>query len=462
MLIDVVDVPAGRVRLPHLDELFYQGLISEMLVRTIVTRTYLITDPHLIAAIDTDLATDITTWGPLSHKKTVLAIDALVERHDANGLRTSCDSNADRDVHFGAPTDAPGYTSVWARMLASDAATAERVLTELTYSVCDDDPRTTTERRNDAYAALLAGIPALACHCANTDCDATTRPRPHRDTTVYVITDTTTTPPAPAAPAEGTAPAAAAPAEGPVAEPTPPPHKPTANNLIQACTTPAYVFGAGLTPTTLLDELLCGTDNTRIRTITHPGTQSDPEPRYTPSRALADFIRCRDLTCRFPHCDKPATLTDIDHTVPYPIGPTHPSNLKCLCRFHHLLKTFWLGALGWHDRQYPDSTIIWTSPTGHTYTTYPGSRLLFPTLSRPTATLWTTDPPTAPTNDHHATMMPRRRNTRAHNRARAITAERKLNSTQHTPETNTPDKTPTRRRPPNDHGNDHGNDPPPF
>jgi len=22
----------------------------------------------------------------------------------------------------------------------------------------------------------------------------------------------------------------------------------------------------------------------------------------------------------------------IDHTVPYPFGPTHPSNLKCLCR----------------------------------------------------------------------------------------------------------------------------------
>jgi len=39
--------------------------------------------------------------------------------------------------------------------------------------------------------------------------------------------------------------------------------------------------------------------------------------------------------------------------VPYPLGPTHPSNLKCLCRKHHLVKTFW----GWRDQQLPDGTV---------------------------------------------------------------------------------------------------------
>ena len=43
-------------------------------------------------------------------------------------------------------------------------------------------------------------------------------------------------------------------------------------------------------------------------------------------------------------------------------------------RYHHLLKTFWNGANGWRDRQLPDGTVVWTSPTGHTYTTHPGSR----------------------------------------------------------------------------------------
>ena len=54
--------------------------------------------------------------------------------------------------------------------------------------------------------------------------------------------------------------------------------------------------------------------------------------------------------------------------------------LKCLCRLHHLLKTFW----GWHDYQLPDGTMIWTLPDGQTYVDHPGSALLFPTLCAPT------------------------------------------------------------------------------
>jgi hypothetical protein len=186
------------------------------------------------------------------------------------------------------------------------------------------------------------------------------------------------------------------------------------------------VFGAGILPTALLGDIL---ERARIREVRHPGGDSPPEPRYVPPRAMADFVRCRDLTCRFPGCDKPAQVCDLDHTVAYPVGPTHPSNLKCLCRFHHLLKTFWNGATGWRDRQLPDGTIVWTSPTGHTYTTYPGSKHLFPQLCQPTATLWAGEPPVAETTDERGAMMPKRRHTRAHNKAKAITAERKLNDT---------------------------------
>ena len=94
-----------------------------------------------------------------------------------------------------------------------------------------------------------------------------------------------------------------------------------------------------------------------IRRIIHPGA-APPEPRYTPSRALADFVRCRDLTCRFPGCEVPAQRCDFDHTIAYPVGPTCASNLKCLCRFHHLLKTFYSGPGGWGDRQLPDGTVV--------------------------------------------------------------------------------------------------------
>jgi hypothetical protein len=154
--------------------------------------------------------------------------------------------------------------------------------------------------------------------------------------------------------------------------------------------------------------------------IIHPG-QAPPEPRYTPSTTLADFIRCRDLTCRFPGCTVPATTCDLDHAIAWPYGPTHAANLRCLCRAHHLLKTFWPG---WRDRQHPDGTIDWIAPDGRTHTTTPGSRLLFPELCAPTAPASTTEAPT-----HHTTglTMPRRTTTRTQNRAYRITHERTLN-----------------------------------
>ena len=113
--------------------------------------------------------------------------------------------------------------------------------------------------------------------------------------------------------------------------------------------------GSGATlPAPLLAELIAG--GAAVKPVRHPG-DSPPEPGYRPSAQLQRFIRCRDLTCRFPSCDRPAELCDVDHTVPYPLGLTHPSNLKCLCRKHHLLKTFWSGPDRWRDRQHPDGAI---------------------------------------------------------------------------------------------------------
>ncbi len=99
--------------------------------------------------------------------------------------------------------------------------------------------------------------------------------------------------------------------------------------------------------------------------------------------------------------------------------------LKCTSasRYHHLLKTFWAG---WRDEQHPDGTVVWTSPSGQTYTTRPGSRLLFPTLCLPTGEL-----PSAPTANQppgdRGVMMPKRRRTREQDRAYRINAERALN-----------------------------------
>ncbi len=59
----------------------------------------------------------------------------------------------------------------------------------------------------------------------------------------------------------------------------------------------------------------------------------------------------------------------LDHTIPYAQGgPTHAGNLKCYCRTHHLMKTFW----GWTEQQLADGTLILTSPAGDTHVTTPG------------------------------------------------------------------------------------------
>ena len=53
---------------------------------------------------------------------------------------------------------------------------------------------------------------------------------------------------------------------------------------------------------------------------------------YRPPTALADYIRARDTTCRFPGCARPATSCDLDHLQPYHPdradgGPTSATNL---------------------------------------------------------------------------------------------------------------------------------------
>jgi hypothetical protein len=363
-----------------------------------------------MAAVDADLAERVTRWGALSVKKTEHAIDELVDHHDPGAVRRATAAGAQETVVFGCPTDVAGVTTIWARLNAPDAALLEHNVEAMAHRVCDADPRSMDQRRAHALAARANGT-AFVCRCGDPDCSGDTAgDAPATHAVVYAVADETTIEAAhPAESAES------------AADPEPEPER---RESPPARPKPAYVFGAGIMPTSLLGAVV---ERARIRRVRHPGAHSAPEPRYAPSRKLAEFVRCRDLTCRFPGCDKPAQVCDVDHTVAYPVGPTHPSNLKCLCRFHHLLKTFWNALGGWCDRQLPDGTIIWTSPTGHTYTTHPGSVHLFPQLCRPTATLWTGEPPTVERTGDRGVMMPKRRHTRAHNTAKAKAAERKLN-----------------------------------
>ncbi|WNG89825.1 DUF222 domain-containing protein [Mycobacterium sp. ITM-2016-00317] len=185
---------ALRDRLPKVFALFLAGQISEMLVRAIVWRTYLITDPAVMAAVDAELAAEISGWGAKSVAKTEIEIDALVARHDRDAVRTKKETVIEPAVQFGSPTDPPGFTTIWARLFAGDAAIAEQLMDQMAFSVCEDDPRSLDHRRAAAITARLTGntTPAtLACGCGNTTCAGTDHPRPVRDTTLYILTDPT-------------------------------------------------------------------------------------------------------------------------------------------------------------------------------------------------------------------------------------------------------------------------------
>ena len=439
---------ALQERFPTVQALFADGLITYALAKAIVFRAANVTDPDALHALDTALADALRGWGPMSVAKTEQHIDAIIAEVDPLALRRTQDRARDRsvDVHV---EDGSGLAAVFGSLFTPDAVALDVRLTALAATVCQADPRTKDQRRADALGALSHGADRLACLCGSEDCEAATNP-PSTGVIIHLIAhhDTLTgtsgqgdpsptpdTPDLPGTPdtpdSEGTprpdvpsgakaSPALEVPA-GPVAadpaaeecarlDGVAPPMftRPLAElTLTEALTDPdpgalstirpAAMMGGRFLPGPLLRRAALGAT---IAAIVHPG-QAPPEPRYTPSKKLADFVRCRDQTCRFPGCHEPATHCDLDHTIPWPYGPTQASNLKAVCRKHHLLKTFWGGPGGWRERQHPDGTIDWIAPDGQTYRTTPGSRLLFPELSAPTAPV---DPDrTGPARAHQRT-----------------------------------------------------------
>ena len=108
--------------------------------------------------------------------------------------------------------------------------------------------------------------------------------------------------------------------------------------------------------------------NLRLEPIAKGGCDhAAAEPRYSPSRRLTHLVRARTANCDAPGCNAPARHSDLDHTVPYPDGPTDQCNLGPKCRRHHKAKQ----APGWKVAQLEPGVVAWTLPSGRTHTTRP-------------------------------------------------------------------------------------------
>ena len=249
--------------------------------------------------------------------------------------RRRAEAVRDRDVRFTPGTD--GMASLWARLPAEDALGCYRDLCELAdLAVPTDDhgepidgpdTRSADARRADTLVDLIMGA-GHAHHHRHTDPPNSGRRGrgPRVDVTVAWTT------------------------------------------LAGLDEQPGWLAGCGPIGAEVACDLAA--DGTWRRLLTDPvtGTVLDVgTTRYAPPARLAELVRARDGTCRWYGCRLPAVRCDLDHTVPFPDGPTAKTNLGDLCRGHHRIKTH----TTWRVHQGPCGVLIWTSPTGQHIITYP-------------------------------------------------------------------------------------------
>ncbi|GGU28278.1 HNH endonuclease signature motif containing protein [Lentzea flava] len=127
---------------------------------------------------------------------------------------------------------------------------------------------------------------------------------------------------------------------------------------------PGELAGYGPITADLARELAA--DATWRRLLTDPVTGEALEfgtSTYRPPAKLRRFVWVRDRTCRFPGCMRPAHKSELDHTVPFPQGPTSEANLGAFCGYHHKVKH----RTAWEVGQPTPGRFQFRSPAGKTY-----------------------------------------------------------------------------------------------
>ncbi|WP_156737789.1 HNH endonuclease signature motif containing protein, partial [Mycobacterium scrofulaceum] len=232
--------------------------------------------PEVVAAVDATLAANVARWPSMTRGRLGAQVDKIVARADADAVRRRRKGAAGREVWIADMGE--GLARLEGTLFSPDAAALDKRLDALAATVCAHDPRSREQRRADALGALAGGAERLGCRCGRPDCAAGTRPAAG-PVVIHVIAEQAT--------------------------------------LEGAGQAPGCQLGAdGLIPPELVAQLAAAA---KLVPLVHPG-DAPPEPGYVPSAALAEFVRCRDLTCRWPGCDHPAVACDIDHTIPHSQG----------------------------------------------------------------------------------------------------------------------------------------------
>jgi hypothetical protein len=309
--------------------LWEQGALDERRVAVIVDGTR-----HLSAEVAAGVQTRVLPAAPGQTAAQLRAAvrRAVIDADPAGAEDRHRAAHADRGVQLYPEPD--GMATLSATMSAPEAVGCFERLTRLARGLGADDPRSMDARRADLLAGLILG---------------------------RIV------------PADVAEPSSAAPAAPDVVRPVGP-SAPLVHVVIDFDTLRGAAEHAadlaGYGPITADAARAVAADAVWRRIVTDPltGTVIDVgRTTYRPPTALADLVRARDGTCRFPGCRRSAAGCELDHLVPFPDGPTSAGNLADECSRHHHLKH----DTDWHVVALPDGALEWTSPTGATYRTYP-------------------------------------------------------------------------------------------
>ena len=91
---------AMRERLPAVAEIFKAGDIDFRTFQTIVYRSDLITDRDVLAAVDAQLAAQVTRWPSMTQGRLIAQIDKVVGNADADAVRRRKERHAEREIWF--------------------------------------------------------------------------------------------------------------------------------------------------------------------------------------------------------------------------------------------------------------------------------------------------------------------------------------------------------------------------
>lgn len=342
-------VAVELTRLPAVAAALGGGVLDVAKARAVVEAVTVLDAPTATAVSERVL--------PRSGGQTVGQLRAALSRAVLTADPAAAEIRHERAVAGRAVTLQPardGMAELWALLPADAAVAVYGRLDEMARRDARDD-RTMDARRADA---LIAGVlapprsPVVSPAGQPVAVDGMAAGQPTSAVAAAATTRTTRRPgarPRPAASVHVTVPAATA---------------------LGAGDEPGVLAGYGPVPASMARRL-AGTAAWRKVTIdSATGAVSEVgRTPYTPSAALADLVRIRDATCRFPGCRQPAQRCDLDHVVPWPDGPTTAGNLAALCRHHHRLKH----QTRWTVRAGPGGDLLWTSPAGQQYPTSPAA-----------------------------------------------------------------------------------------